>query len=140
MIVLVQAVSPAAWAGGLWLYERWTPEVGTANAGVAAQTQDPSIAASNPAGMARLEAPEVMLTLQPVVTDVTWRSFDTSAWRSPPYRVARRRGRSNPGIVLVTAVVATIGLHGAVLSQEPGTYADGSAHLRCPEPIKEATH
>src|SRR5512139_531023 len=30
--VLVQGFAPAAWAGGLWMYERGTPEVGTAQA------------------------------------------------------------------------------------------------------------
>jgi hypothetical protein len=35
--VLVHCSAPAAWAGGLWMYERGTPEVGTANAGVAAR-------------------------------------------------------------------------------------------------------
>jgi len=45
--VLVHGFAPAAWAGGLWMYERGTPEVGTANAGVAARAEDASIAASN---------------------------------------------------------------------------------------------
>jgi long-chain fatty acid transport protein len=69
-VVLVQGVTPAAWAGGLWLYERATPEVGTANAGVAARAEDASIAASNPAGMSRLEKPELMLGLEPIIGDV----------------------------------------------------------------------
>jgi long-chain fatty acid transport protein len=68
--VLVQGMAPAAWAGGLWMYERGTPEVGTANAGVAARAQDASIAASNPAGMAVLETAEIMGTIQPVITDL----------------------------------------------------------------------
>ncbi len=68
--VLVQGSAPPAWAGGLWLYERATPEVGTANAGVAARAEDASIAASNPAGMSRLEKPEIMLGLEPIIGDV----------------------------------------------------------------------
>ena len=71
--VLVQGVAPAAWAGGLWMYERGTPEVGTANAGVAARAEDASIAVSNPAGMSRLEKAEVMVTLRPVITDMKFR-------------------------------------------------------------------
>ena len=63
----------AAWAGGLWVYEHGTPEVGTANAGTAARAEDASTAANNPAGMARLEKPEVMVTLQPLVTDLQFR-------------------------------------------------------------------
>jgi long-chain fatty acid transport protein len=68
--VLVQGVLPAAWAGGLWMYERGTPEVGTAQAGVAARAQDASTAASNPAGMTRLDKMEIMGTLEPVITQV----------------------------------------------------------------------
>jgi len=68
--VLGHGVAPAAWAGGLWMYERGTPEVGTANAGVAARAEDASIAASNPAGMSRLDKMEIMGTLQPVITDM----------------------------------------------------------------------
>jgi len=68
--VLAQGFAPPAWAGGLWLYETATPDVGTANAGVAARAEDASIAASNPAGMARLERPEIMLGVQPIISDV----------------------------------------------------------------------
>jgi long-chain fatty acid transport protein len=68
--VLLQGTASPAWAGGLWMYERGTPEVGTANAGVAARAEDASTAASNPAGMARLDKAEVMATIQPVITDV----------------------------------------------------------------------
>ena len=68
--LLFHCFAPAAWAGGLWMYERGTPEVGTANAGVAARAEDASIAASNPAGMSRLDKMEIMGTLQPVITDM----------------------------------------------------------------------
>jgi long-chain fatty acid transport protein len=68
--LLGHGFAPAAWAGGLWMYERGTPEVGTANAGVAARAEDASIAASNPAGMSRLDKMEIMGTLQPVITDM----------------------------------------------------------------------
>ncbi len=40
---------------------------------MAARAEDASIAASNPAGMARLEKAEVMVTLQPVITDMQFR-------------------------------------------------------------------
>jgi long-chain fatty acid transport protein len=68
--VLGHGFVPAAWAGGLWMYERGTPEVGTANAGVAARAEDASIAASNPAGMARLDKTEIMMGIQPVISVV----------------------------------------------------------------------
>jgi long-chain fatty acid transport protein len=92
--ILVQVAVPAAWAGGLWMYERGTPEVGTANAGVAARAQDASIAASNPAGMARLETPEIMLTLQPVITDVKFQPGAGTTTAGP---------NGDGGVVLPTA-------------------------------------
>jgi long-chain fatty acid transport protein len=67
---LVALPAPPARASGLWMYERGTPEVGTANAGVAARAQDASIAASNPAGMTRLDRPEVMSGIQPIILNV----------------------------------------------------------------------
>jgi long-chain fatty acid transport protein len=68
--VLISLAIPAAWAGGLWLYERATPEVGTANAGVAARAGDASTALSNPAGMTRLERPQLLGGIQPMFLDV----------------------------------------------------------------------
>jgi long-chain fatty acid transport protein len=92
--MLVQGVAPAAWAGGLWMYERGTPEVGTANAGVAARAQDASIAASNPAGMARLDKAEVMATIQPVITDVQFQPGPGTTTTGPA---------GDGGVVLPTA-------------------------------------
>lgn len=60
------AASPAL-AAGLWLYEKGTPDVGTANAGLAARAQDATTALTNPAGMSRLDRPELMVGLQPLV-------------------------------------------------------------------------
>ncbi len=45
-------------AGGLYLYEMGTEDVGLANAGSAARAQDASVVANNPAGMTRLEGHE----------------------------------------------------------------------------------
>ena len=50
-----------AWAGGLYLYELGTEDLGLANAGSAARAQDASVVANNPAGMTRL--PDNQLTL-----------------------------------------------------------------------------
>ena len=44
-----------AHAGGLWLYEQGTPDVGTANAGMAARAEDAATAFANPAGMTWLD-------------------------------------------------------------------------------------
>jgi long-chain fatty acid transport protein len=52
------------------MYERGTPEVGTANAGVAARAEDASIAASNPAGMSRLDNAEILVGIQPIIIDM----------------------------------------------------------------------
>jgi len=47
-----------AHAGGLYLYEMGTEDVGLANAGSAARAQDASVIANNPAGMTRLQGNE----------------------------------------------------------------------------------
>ncbi len=75
--------APAAWASGLWLYEKGTPEVGTANAGVAARAEDASTAASNPAGMTRLERPELMVGIQPIVMDVHFKPNGNTTTTGP---------------------------------------------------------
>jgi len=91
--ILLQCFTTPAWAGGLWLYERATPEVGTANAGVAARAEDASIAASNPAGMTRLEKPELMLGVQPIISDVKFSPGSGTATTGPD---------GNGGIVMPT--------------------------------------
>ena len=50
----------ASWAhaGGLYLYELGTPEVGAAAAGWAARAQDAGTVFTNPAGMTRLKKSE----------------------------------------------------------------------------------
>jgi long-chain fatty acid transport protein len=62
--------STPAWGAGLWLYERGTPEVGTANAGVAARAEDASTALSNPAGMTRLNKPQWLASMQSLFLDI----------------------------------------------------------------------
>jgi long-chain fatty acid transport protein len=56
-------VSPAL-AGGLYLYEIGTPDVGLAAAGFAARAQDPSTVFTNPAGMTRLDRSEIQVGAQ----------------------------------------------------------------------------
>ena len=65
-LFLCCTLSTPALGAGLWLYERGTPEVGTANAGVAARAEDASTALGNPAGMTRLDTPQLMAGLQPL--------------------------------------------------------------------------
>ncbi len=59
-------LSVPAMAGGLYLYELGTPDVGTAAAGYAARAQDASTVYTNPAGMTRLSRPEIMVGAQPM--------------------------------------------------------------------------
>jgi len=69
------AVSPA-WGGGLWLYEKGTPDLGTAAAGRAAAAADASTAGGNPAGMTRLERSQMLVAFQGIYVDT---QFDTDS-------------------------------------------------------------
>jgi len=81
--------SPAL-AGGLYLYEIGTPDLGLAAAGYAARAQDPSTVFTNPAGMTRLERSELQVGVQPLYvhtkfnadanTTTTGPDGDGSAW------------------------------------------------------------
>jgi long-chain fatty acid transport protein len=62
-IVLILLSSPAG-AGGLWLYEMGTPDLGTASAGRAAMALDASTAFGNPAGMTKLERSQFLGAFQ----------------------------------------------------------------------------
>ena len=56
----------AALAGGAWVYENGSTDVGTASAGRAAIADDASTSFGNPAGMTRLQS-QVLIGLQPLV-------------------------------------------------------------------------
>ncbi len=60
----------SAQAGGLYLYEIGSPDVGLAAAGYAARAQDASMAFTNPAGMTRLKRPSLMAGAQPMYLDI----------------------------------------------------------------------
>jgi long-chain fatty acid transport protein len=80
----------AGQAGGLYLYEIGSPDVGLAAAGYAARAQDASTAFTNPAGMTRLKQPSLMTGAQPMYlnidfsadinTTVAGDSGDSSGW------------------------------------------------------------
>jgi len=57
-LLTVLLASPA-WAGGLYLYEVGSADVGLASAGFASRAQDASTVFTNPAGMMRLDKPEL---------------------------------------------------------------------------------
>jgi len=60
-LVVCMTLSTPALAAGLWMYEKGTPDVGTANAGAGARTEDASTALNNPAGMTRLDKPQLLI-------------------------------------------------------------------------------
>jgi long-chain fatty acid transport protein len=90
LLALAVIVPSLSWAGGLYLYEIGTPEVGLASAGWAARAQDASTVFTNPAGMTRLKQSELQVGLQPIYlgvefdpdshTSVSGSSGDATNW------------------------------------------------------------
>jgi long-chain fatty acid transport protein len=66
VILFASLIASSAQAGGLYLYELGTPDVGAAAAGWAARAQDASTVFTNPAGMTRLEKSELLVGVQPL--------------------------------------------------------------------------
>lgn len=64
MALIISLFAQQAWAGGIMIYEVSTPEVGLASAGSAARAQDATTLFTNPAGMTRLQRPELLFSLQ----------------------------------------------------------------------------
>lgn len=62
---VVAGVPAKTLAGGFFLYEIGSPDVGLASAGYASRAQDASTVFTNPAGMTRLEHSELLLGVQP---------------------------------------------------------------------------
>ncbi len=56
----------AALAGGFFLYEVGTPDMGLASAGYAARAQDASTVFTNPAGMTLLDHSQILAGIQPI--------------------------------------------------------------------------
>lgn len=69
-------------AGGLYLYEIGTEDLGLANAGVAARAQDATIVVGNPAGMTRLAGDQLVVGGQVLYGDVTY-DLDNSRLQGP---------------------------------------------------------
>jgi long-chain fatty acid transport protein len=59
-------------AGGLFLYEIGTEDLGLASAGTAARAQDASTVAGNPAGMTRLDGKQLTVGAQVLYGDMTY--------------------------------------------------------------------
>jgi long-chain fatty acid transport protein len=64
--------TPAARAGGFFLYEIGTPDVGLASAGYAARAQDASTVFTNPAGMTMLDHSQLLAGFQPIYTHLNF--------------------------------------------------------------------
>lgn len=69
-------ITGEAFAGGLYLYELGTEDLGLANAGSAARAQDASVVASNPAGMTRLQGNQLTMGAQLLYGDLDYTLSD----------------------------------------------------------------
>ncbi|MGD9949626.1 MAG: OmpP1/FadL family transporter [Desulfobulbus sp.] len=67
-----------AHAGGLYMYEIGTEDLGLANAGSAARAQDASVIANNPAGMTRLQGNQATVGAQLLYGDLDYTLNDSS--------------------------------------------------------------
>jgi long-chain fatty acid transport protein len=65
-MLILSAVAGSATAGGLYLHEVGSPDVGLAGAGYAARADDAATVFTNPAGMTRLDQPTLMTGAQPI--------------------------------------------------------------------------
>lgn len=65
-------------AGGLYMYEIGTEDLGLANAGSAARAQDASVIANNPAGMTRLQGNQMTVAAQLLYGDLDYTLNDSS--------------------------------------------------------------
>jgi long-chain fatty acid transport protein len=80
VLLLALWMPSLSWAGGLYLYEVGTPEVGLAGAGWAARAQDAATVFTNPAGMTRLDHSELMMGIQPLYANTDFNpNADTTA-------------------------------------------------------------
>jgi long-chain fatty acid transport protein len=64
-LTVLAGVPGKASAGGFFVYEIGTPDVGLASAGYASRAQDASTVFTNPAGMTRLDHSELLIGVQP---------------------------------------------------------------------------
>jgi long-chain fatty acid transport protein len=72
LALLLAGLSGTSWAGGLYLYELGTEDVGLAGAGSAARAQDATTIATNPAGMTMLDGDQLTIGLQGLYGDAKY--------------------------------------------------------------------
>jgi len=95
LLLLVAVMAPAqTWAGGLYLYEVSNADVALASAGWAARAQDASTLFTNPAGMTRLDRPQLQLGIQPIYVNI---KFDPDSNTSPHNLVIPNGQRADDG-------------------------------------------
>ena len=82
-ILLGALIASSVHAGGLYLYELGTPDVGAAGAGWAARAQDAATVFTNPAGMTRLNKSELLVGIQPLYLQAEF-SPDSNTTTSGP--------------------------------------------------------
>lgn len=70
--LMITGYAGSSLAGGLYLYEIGTEDLGLANAGSAARAQDATTVATNPAGMTRLDGKQLSLGAQVLYGDVSY--------------------------------------------------------------------
>lgn len=68
VVLFVPLITSSAWAGGAYIYEIGTPDLGTAAAGRAALAQDASTVVGNPAGMTRLDRSQLTGSLYTILS------------------------------------------------------------------------
>ncbi|MGD9181208.1 MAG: outer membrane protein transport protein [Desulfobacterales bacterium] len=76
--LLILIMCPSIRAGGLWLYEEGTPDLGTAGAGRAAAAKDAATAGGNPAGMTRLKGSQMTAGAQALLPQIKFDVDDRS--------------------------------------------------------------
>jgi long-chain fatty acid transport protein len=81
MALLALIRPPAALAGGFFLYELGTPDVGLAGAGYGARAQDASTVFTNPAGMTMLDHSQLLVGIQPIYTHLNFAQDQSTTTR-----------------------------------------------------------
>src|SRR5512133_4196661 len=81
--LLAAGLAGPARAGGLFLYEMATPDLGTASAGRAAAADNAATAFGNPAGMTRLDQSQMLVVIQPAAARAT-----STKGTTPPFPAA----------------------------------------------------
>lgn len=66
LLPATMAMAPESYAGGFFLTEIGTPDVGLASAGYASRAQDASTVFTNPAGMTRISGSQLLVGVQPI--------------------------------------------------------------------------